>query len=73
MKMMKKAIKFEIIEHIATISTSDSGWSKELNKVSWNDSYVVYDIRSWNEDHTKCGKGITLSNEEYNTLKEVIQ
>ena len=29
-------IKFTITEHIDTLSTSTKGWTKELNKVSWN-------------------------------------
>lgn len=43
--MKKNDIKYEIIEHIATLSTSDNGWSKEVNKVSWNDAEPVIDIR----------------------------
>lgn len=30
-------IKYEITEHLAVLSTSSRGWSKELNLVSWND------------------------------------
>ena len=71
-KKMKNDIKYEIIEHIATLSTSESGWSKEVNKVSWNDAEPVIDIRNWNEEHTRCGKGVTMTSEEYEKLKEVI-
>lgn len=70
--MEKNDIKYEIVEHIATLSTSDTGWSKEVNKVSWNDAEPVIDIRNWNEEHTRCGKGVTLTSEEYEKLKEVI-
>ena len=69
---MKNDIKYETIEHIATLSTSESGWSKEVNKVSWNDAEPVIDIRNWNEEHTRCGKGVTMTSEEYEKLKEVI-
>ena len=69
---MKNDIKYEIIEHIATLSTSESGWSKEVNKVSWNDAEPVIDIRNWNEEHTRCGKSVTMTSEEYEKLKEVI-
>jgi len=57
-------LKFEIINQIGTISTSASGWSIELNRVSWNGNEPKYDIRSWSPDHTKMGKGITLTEEE---------
>lgn len=70
--MKKNDIKYEIVEHIATLSTSDIGWSKEVNKVSWNDAEPVIDIRNWNEEHTRCGKGVTMTSEEYEKLKEVI-
>ena len=65
-------IKFEIVEKLGVISTSDKGWSKELNLVSWNDRDPKYDLRDWNEDHDKMGKGITLNQEEFEKLKEII-
>lgn len=57
---------FEIVEHIEDLTdANDKGWKKEFNRVKWGDAKEpVYDIRSWNEDHTKMGKGITLSYEE---------
>jgi hypothetical protein len=30
-------IRYEIIQKIGILSTSASGWSKELNLISWND------------------------------------
>lgn len=64
-------IKFEIIEHIATLSEGSRGWAKELNLISWNDKEPKYDLREWAPDHTKMGKGITLSKEELMKLKNV--
>lgn len=66
------AIKYEIKENIGTLSTSTKGWLKELNLVSWNDREVKFDIREWSEDHSKMSKGITLTNEEICTLKELL-
>jgi hypothetical protein len=65
-------LKFEITEHLGTISESARGWSKELNLVSWNDREPKYDIREWSPDHTKMGKGITLTKEEVQKLKELL-
>lgn len=65
-------IEFEIMEHIATLSKNDSGWQKELNLVSWNKRAPKFDLRDWSEDHTKMGKGITLTNEELNNLKKFL-
>lgn len=58
-------IKFEILEHILDLSEPNGkGWKKQLNIVSWNGNMKKYDIREWNEDHTRMGKGVTLSYEE---------
>ena len=65
-------LKFEIINQIGVISTSSSGWSTELNRVSWNGNEPKYDIRSWSPDHTKMGKGITLSEDELISLAALL-
>lgn len=65
-------IKFEITEKLGVLSESSKGWTKELNKVSWNEYPAKYDIREWDPDHQKMGKGITLSKEEMRLLKEII-
>ena len=65
-------LKFEIINHIGTISTSTSGWNVELNRVSWNGNEPKYDLRSWSPDHTKMGRGITLSEEELIALSALL-
>lgn len=65
-------LKFEIVEHIGVLSENAKGWSKELNLVSWNDRQPKYDIREWSPDHEKMGKGVTLSNEEFEMLKEIL-
>lgn len=65
--------KFEIVEKIGVLSEKATGWKKELNKVSWNGMPAKYDIREWDPDHLKMGKGITLSEEEFNKLKDLIK
>lgn len=70
--MTKTDITFEITEHIATLSTSPKGWTKELNLVSWNGREPKYDFREWSPEHDKMGKGLTLNKEEMETLKNVI-
>ena len=66
-------IKYEIVEKIAVLSTTEKGWSKELNLVSWNEREPKYDLRDWNETHDKMGKGVTLTKEELQNLKEAIE
>lgn len=66
-------IKYEIIKTIGVLSTAASGWSKEVNLISWNDRDPKYDIRDWSSDHEKMGKGVTLSAEELSVLKELLK
>ncbi|GAB0169469.1 PC4/YdbC family ssDNA-binding protein [Lysinibacillus sp. CTST325] len=63
-------IKYEIVETVAVLSEGNKGWKKELNLISWNGREPKYDIRDWSEDHTKMGKGVTLSLSELQLLKE---
>lgn len=63
-------IKYEIIETLAVLSEGNKGWKKELNLISWNGREAKFDIRDWSEDHTKMGKGVTLSPAEMKILAE---
>lgn len=65
-------VSFEIVEELGVLSEGSKGWTKQLNRISWNGNPAKYDIRDWNEDHTKCGKGITLTDEEFEALAELI-
>lgn len=65
-------IKYDIIKQIGVLSKAGSGWSKELNLISWNDREAKYDLRDWSPDREKMGKGVTLSREELLALKELL-
>jgi len=69
---MMSEIKYEIIQTICVLSTSASGWAKELNLVSWNQREPKYDLRDWSADHTRMGKGVTLSKDELAALKDIL-
>ena len=64
--------KYEIVEHIGILSESAKGWTKELNRISWNCGEPKYDIRDWAPEHEKMGKGVTLSEDEMLKLKELL-
>ena len=59
---------FEIVEKLLVLSENEKGWTKELNRVSFNGAPAKFDLRTWSPDHTKMGKGITLSNEEFKAV-----
>ena len=63
--------KYEIVEHIGTLSESAKGWTKELNKISWNGGEPKYDIRDWAPEREKMGKGVTLSENEMVKLMSI--
>ncbi|MDG3142119.1 YdbC family protein [Streptococcus suis] len=64
---------FDIVEKLLVLSENDKGWTKELNRVSFNGAEAKFDIRTWSPDHTKMGKGITLTNEEFQVLVEAFK
>ena len=65
--------KFEIVQNIAILSIEKSGWTKELNLISFNDAPPKYDLRTWDPEHRKMGKGITLSMSEMAVLIEALE
>ena len=67
-----KEFDFTIVDEIGILSTSTKGWTKELNLISWNGREPKYDIRDWAPEHEKMGKGVTLSEEEMKSLKELL-
>ena len=72
MAAKSQELKYEIINEIGIISTSTGGWNLELNRVSWNGKEPKYDLRSWSPDHSKMGKGVTLSEEDIISLSALL-
>lgn len=64
--------KYDIVEHIGVLSENAKGWTKEINIISWNGAAPKYDIRDWAPEHEKMGKGVTLTAEEVQKLKEIL-
>ena len=69
---MADDFSFQITEKVGEISVSKTGWTLELNKVSWGGRPAKFDLRSWPPDHQKMGKGVTLTDEEIKKLGEII-
>lgn len=72
--MREKEFSYEIKEPIQVLSKNAKGWTKEVNYVSFNERSPKIDIREWNHDEGKMGKGVTLTEDEaellYKALKE---
>ena len=57
---------------IAVLSENEKGYTREINLVSWNGAEPKYDIRNWHPNREKCGKGITLTEEEARILMDAL-
>ena len=68
-----REIQYEIVKEIAVLSTGDSGYTKEINLISWNGKEPKYDIRSFSPNREQCGKGITLNADEAAALLKALQ
>ena len=68
-----REIQYEIVKENAVLSTGDSGYTKEINLISWNGKEPKYDIRSFSPNREKCGKGITLNADEAAALLKALQ
>lgn len=69
---MAKDFDFEIVKHIGVIAEKSKGWKREINLISWGGAEPKIDIRDWSPDHDKMSKGISLTAEEIEKLKELI-
>ena len=67
-----EGIECEIIEHYGIFSEGTKSWNKELNLVSWNGRPAKLDLRAWEKNHEKCGKGITLTRPEAEELLKLL-
>ena len=65
-------LKYEIVKEVGVLSESPTGWRKEINLISWNDRDPKYDIRDWAPEHTKMGKGVTLTPDEVILLRDLL-
>lgn len=61
--------KYEVVKSIGVLGVTDTGWTRELNFMSWNEREPKYDIRDWSPDRRKMGKGLTFTRDEVSELK----
>lgn len=65
--------RYEIMEELGVISENRSGWTRELNLVSWNGGEPKYDLRDWAPEHEKMGKGISMTKDEVFELLQLLE
>jgi len=64
--------RYEILNHIGVLGTSNSGWKKEINIVKWNDANPKIDIREWDQNHEKMSRGTSLNFQEAENLRNCL-
>ncbi len=67
------SISFDVRDALGVLSTSSTGWNKEVNVIAWNDAQPKLDIRDWDENHEHMSKGITLHRDEARELFKVLE
>lgn len=60
---------FEVIKDFGAFG--EGKWQKHLTLLSFNGKPPKYDIRPWNEDMSKMGKGVSLDLEDLMDLQEM--
>ena len=65
-------VYFEIKEHLGVLSEDNNGWQKEVNIVAWNGGAPKVDIRSWDEEHERMSRGLTLTKGEADNLVVIL-
>lgn len=62
------SFQFEIVEHLGILSTNSSGWTLQVNLVSYNGRPPKLDIRRFSPNG-RMGKGLALTQEEEIALR----
>lgn len=69
---MSTDFSFEIMAQIGMLQEYPTGWTKELNIISWNGNFPKYDIRDWSPNHEHMSRGVTLSESEMARMIEAV-
>ena len=65
-------IEVRIVSRFGVLAKYQTGWTKEINIVKWNNNAPKYDIRDWDPNHEKMAKGVTLYEGELRRLVEIM-
>ena len=68
----KKEIKCEVIELYGNIRGPEDNWGITVSKIRWNEDAPTVNIRNTNLMKGIIGKGVALSDEETDTLVDVL-
>lgn len=64
--------KYEILEDMGVLGSKGS-MEIHLTKTSWFGKEASFDIRPWLDDMSRCGKGITLNDDQAFALYQLLK
>jgi hypothetical protein len=69
------AVEYEIVKELGKLGEpTKSGWQVEVNLVRWGSSKSAkLDIRKWNREKAEVGKGITLDDDQWGELMDILE
>lgn len=56
--------RYEIVDRLGVVGKYQTGWSKEINMVSWHGASPKLDIRDWDPKHERMSRGVTMHKDE---------
>lgn len=71
-KKSQDKLVYEVVQNIGIIAEYSNGWTKELNRISWNNQEPKFDLRDWDPDHEHMSRGITLKEDEARVAVELL-
>ena len=71
---MSKEFKQEIIDILGVVKEANKGWGKYIMKIRYGESTnpISLDIRNYNLESERSGKGITLNDEEADAVVDIL-
>jgi len=67
-----KEFEYSVLADLGTIEESATGYNTEAKIISWNKGEPKLDIRKWNNETGRMGKGISISLDSVDKLKEIL-
>ncbi len=72
MSSTKQDFKFEVLEFYGNVRGAEDNWGITVSKIRWGDDVPTINIRNTNLMKGIVGKGVALSDEETDTLVDVL-
>lgn len=69
----EKEFEYSVLSDLGVIEEGTNGYNTEAKIISWNGGTPKLDIRKWNDETGKMGKGISISLDSVETLIDILK